>query len=144
MTASMAGQSAFERRLFRRDPSKPKGRLSAKFSVRLAALREGRRPRLPSSQVVEKDDLPLYARGMLRQPLELELAAASRAAATAGLGTVTPELLHLGNHTSARLAPWPLVARIASGPSFDYSDGSIGRELWPLCLRPLTVLNVAD
>lgn len=66
---------------------------------------------------------------MPRQPLEFELAAASKAAATAGLGTVTPELLHLGNHTSARLAPWPIVARIASGPSFDHSDGSIGREL---------------
>lgn len=66
---------------------------------------------------------------MLRQPLDVELAAASKAAARAGLGPVTAELLHLGNHTSARLAPWPIVARIASGPSFDYSDGSIQREL---------------
>lgn len=66
---------------------------------------------------------------MLRQPLELELAAASEAAATAGLGTVTPKLLHLGNHTSVRLIPWPIVARVSSGPSFDYSDGSIEREL---------------
>ena len=66
---------------------------------------------------------------MRRQPFELELAAASKAASTAGLGLVAPELLHLGNHTSARLIPWPIVARISSGPSFDYSDGSIGREL---------------
>lgn len=66
---------------------------------------------------------------MLRLPLELEFAAASAAAGKAGLGLVTPELLHLGNHTTVRLNPWPVAARIASGTSFDFSQGSLGREL---------------
>ena len=66
---------------------------------------------------------------MLRLPLEVEFAAASAAAERAGLGLVTPELLHLGNHTTARLNPWPVIARIASGTSFDFSQGSLGREL---------------
>ena len=66
---------------------------------------------------------------MLRQPLSTELAAAIRTASKAGLGTVTPEVLHLGNHTTVRLRPWPVVARIASGTSFDFSDGSMEREL---------------
>lgn len=66
---------------------------------------------------------------MLRLPLEKELSAACAAAAKAGLGAVTPELLHLGNHTSARLSPWPIVARIASGTSFDFSPRSLRREL---------------
>jgi hypothetical protein len=66
---------------------------------------------------------------MLRQPLKTELSASVVAASKAGLGDVTPEVLHLGNHTSVRLAPWPIVARIASGSSFDFSYGSISREL---------------
>jgi Ser/Thr protein kinase RdoA (MazF antagonist) len=59
----------------------------------------------------------------------MELAAASMAAAKAGLGVVTPEVLHLGNHTTVKLSPWPVVARIASGTSFDFSDNSLAREL---------------
>ena len=71
----------------------------------------------------------LYPGQMLRLPLELELASATEAAAKAGLGYVTPELLHLGNHTSVKLAPWPIVARIASGTSFDFSHEGLAREL---------------
>ena len=66
---------------------------------------------------------------MLRQPLTTELTAAASAAAKAGLGVVTPEVLHLGDHTTVRLAPWPIVARIASGTSFDFSHESLAREL---------------
>jgi hypothetical protein len=66
---------------------------------------------------------------MFRQPLTIELAAATSIAAKAGLGPVTPEVLHLGNHTSVRLSPWPIVARIASGSSFDFSDDGLAREL---------------
>ena len=66
---------------------------------------------------------------MLRQPLTTELTAATSAAAKAGLGVVTPEVLHLGDHTTVRLAPWPIVARIASGTSFDFSHESLAREL---------------
>ena len=66
---------------------------------------------------------------MLRLPLKNELSAASKAAVEAGLGVVEPEVLHLGNHTSARLSPWPIVARIASGTSFDFSHESLAREL---------------
>ena len=66
---------------------------------------------------------------MQRLPLTRELEAAAAAAAEAGLGAVTPELLHLGNHTSVRLRPWPIVARIASGTSFDLSAESINQEL---------------
>ena len=66
---------------------------------------------------------------MLRQPLDTELAAATAIAVKAGLGPVTPEVLHLGNHTSARLNPWPIVARIASGTSFDLGSATLDREL---------------
>jgi phosphotransferase family enzyme len=66
---------------------------------------------------------------MLRLPLRTELAAARAVAGRVGLGVVTPEVLHLGNHTSARLAPWPIVARIASGTSFDFSPGALAREV---------------
>jgi hypothetical protein len=66
---------------------------------------------------------------MLRQPVTTELTAATLVAAKVGLGAVKPEVLHLGNHTSALLRPWPIVARIASGTSFDLSDDGIGREL---------------
>lgn len=66
---------------------------------------------------------------MLRHAVTDELAAAAVVAARAGLGTVRPELLHLGNHTSIRLKPWPIVARVASGTSFDFFDNSIRREL---------------
>jgi Phosphotransferase enzyme family len=66
---------------------------------------------------------------MFRLPLESELAAARDAAAEAGLGAVTPELLHLGNHTTVRLRPWPVVARVASGSSFDFSHHGLAREL---------------
>jgi hypothetical protein len=66
---------------------------------------------------------------MLRQPLKIELRAATLAADKAGLGPVTPEVLHLGNHTTARLWPLPVVARIASGTSFDFSPASLAREL---------------
>jgi aminoglycoside phosphotransferase (APT) family kinase protein len=65
---------------------------------------------------------------MLRLPLETELAAATAAAAKAGLGLVMPNVLHLGNHTTVKLNPWPIVARIASGTSFDFSHGSLARE----------------
>lgn len=66
---------------------------------------------------------------MLRLPLKNELSAAAEAAVAAGLGVVQPEVLHLGNHTSARLSPWPIVARIASGTSFDLFHGCLEREL---------------
>lgn len=66
---------------------------------------------------------------MLRQPLDVELAAAAAVAARVGLGDVTPELIHLGNHTTARLSPWPLVARIASGTTYDPADPGLEREL---------------
>jgi phosphotransferase family enzyme len=66
---------------------------------------------------------------VLRQPLENELAAATAIALKAGMGPVTPEVLHLGNHTTAKLKPWLVVARIASGTSFDLESASIEREL---------------
>jgi hypothetical protein len=70
---------------------------------------------------------------MLRRPLTTELTAATSAAAKAGLGVVTPHVLHLGDHTTVRLAPWPIVARIASGTSFDFSRESLARELAVAC-----------
>lgn len=66
---------------------------------------------------------------MLRLSLDAELAAAAKVAAKVGLGFVEPQLLHLGNHTTVRLAPWPIVARIASGTSFDFSHEGLSREL---------------
>jgi hypothetical protein len=66
---------------------------------------------------------------VLRLPLERELSAATAVAAEAGLGVVRPDVLHLGNHTSVRLSPWPIVARIGSGTSFDFSPGTLAREL---------------
>lgn len=70
---------------------------------------------------------------MLRLSVERELAAAAEVAVEAGLGVVTPEVLHLGNHTSAQLSRWPIVARIASGTSFDFSPESLVRELQIAC-----------
>jgi hypothetical protein len=70
---------------------------------------------------------------MFRQPLTTELTAATSVAAKAELGVVTPEVLHLGDHTTVRLAPWPIVARIASGTSFDFSHESLARELAIAC-----------
>jgi hypothetical protein len=70
---------------------------------------------------------------MLRRPLTTELTAATSAAAKAGLGVVTPDVLHLGDHTTVRLAPWPIVARIASGTSFDFSHENLTRELAIAC-----------
>jgi aminoglycoside phosphotransferase (APT) family kinase protein len=66
---------------------------------------------------------------MLRLSLQAEFAAAQAVAVKAGLGSVTPRLLHLGNHTTVRLAPWPIVGRIASGTSFDFSHEGLTREL---------------
>lgn len=66
---------------------------------------------------------------MLREALETELSATIAVAAKIGLGTVVPKMLHLGNHTTVQLNPWPIVARIASGSSFDLSGESIEREL---------------
>jgi hypothetical protein len=66
---------------------------------------------------------------MQRQPLETELAAAAAVAVKAGMGLVSPELLHVGNHTTALLRPWPVVARIASGTSFDLEGAGIAQEL---------------
>jgi aminoglycoside phosphotransferase (APT) family kinase protein len=70
---------------------------------------------------------------MFNQPLTSELMAATSAAAKAGLGVVTPHMLHLGDHTTVRLAPWPIVARIASGTSFDVSREKLTRELAIAC-----------
>ena len=67
--------------------------------------------------------------GMFRQALKRELRASVLAASKAGLGDVTPEVLHLGNHTTVRLVPLPIVARIASGTSFDFSQDSLTLEL---------------
>ncbi|RST29443.1 aminoglycoside phosphotransferase family protein [Sphingomonas ginkgonis] len=64
-----------------------------------------------------------------RRPLAEELAAARAAGAAAGLAAARPELLHLGHHSSFRLDPWPVVARVASGGSFDGSDAGLAREL---------------
>jgi hypothetical protein len=66
---------------------------------------------------------------MLRLPLETEVEVATLVAAKAGLGSITPEVLHLGNHTTVRLNPLPIVARIASGTSFDFSQEGLAREL---------------
>lgn len=66
---------------------------------------------------------------MFRLSLETELSAAREIALKVGLEGATPELLHVGNHTSVRLAPWPFVARIASGTSFDFSSNGLALEL---------------
>lgn len=61
--------------------------------------------------------------------IEAEIDAAMSAAEKAGLGPVTPELLHVGNHTSVRLSPLPVVARVATGTSFDLSPAAVAHEL---------------
>lgn len=66
---------------------------------------------------------------MLRQPLRTELRVAAAIAAKAGLGAVRPEVLHLGSHTTVRLTPWPIVARIASRASLHDFEHEARREL---------------
>jgi hypothetical protein len=42
---------------------------------------------------------------------------------------VTPEVVHFGNRTTAKLKPWPVVVRLASGTSFELESAVIEREL---------------
>lgn len=65
---------------------------------------------------------------MTRQSLEVEVAAAKAVAAKAGLGAVDPQVLKLAWHTTLRLAPLPIVARIQSGGS-PHAQSDMDREL---------------
>jgi thiamine kinase-like enzyme len=64
-----------------------------------------------------------------RKSVEAELAVAKAIAVQAGLGTIAPELLKLAKHTTVRLAPLPIVARIQSNEPIDRSYANASREL---------------
>ena len=65
---------------------------------------------------------------LFRLTLENEFAAATEAAAEAGLGVVQPEVLHFGNHTSARRClPGQSSRGSRSGSLFVLSHGSVAR-----------------
>src|SRR5438270_13921422 len=66
---------------------------------------------------------------MGRKPIDAELNAAKVVAAKAGLDAVDPEVLRLAKHTTVRLAPHPIVARIRSGGSADDMREGLAREL---------------
>jgi aminoglycoside phosphotransferase (APT) family kinase protein len=66
---------------------------------------------------------------MARESIDAELNAAKAVAAKAGLGAVEPELLRLAKHTTVRLAPHPIVARIRSEGPIEDSAASLAREL---------------
>jgi len=66
---------------------------------------------------------------MGRKSIDAELNAVTAVAAKAGLGAVDPEVLRLAKHTTVRLAPHPIVARIRSaGPADDIRE-NLAREL---------------
>jgi len=65
----------------------------------------------------------------VRKSVETELAAARAVARRAGLGAVEPQILKLAKHTSVRLTPLPIVARIQSNESLDQAHASASREL---------------
>jgi hypothetical protein len=57
------------------------------------------------------------------------VAAAVACARDLGLGRVEPEVLKLAHHTSVRLAPWPIVARVDSSFTVERMVPSMRREL---------------
>ncbi len=65
----------------------------------------------------------------MRKPVEAEIAAARLVAERAGLGAIEPQVLKLAKHTSVRLAPLPIVARIQSSEPIDRAHASASREL---------------
>jgi len=58
-----------------------------------------------------------------------DVAAAVACAAALGLGPVEPEVLKLAHHTSVRLAPWPIVARVDSSGDVERILPFMRREL---------------
>lgn len=66
---------------------------------------------------------------MSRKSLDVELDAATALAQRIGLGSVEPVILKLAKHTTVRLAPHPLVARIQSDESGDCAYSKACREL---------------
>jgi hypothetical protein len=65
----------------------------------------------------------------MRKSLETELAAARTVAARVGLGETQPQILKLAHHTTVRLSPAAVVARIQSAGNFDSDQSSPAREL---------------
>jgi Ser/Thr protein kinase RdoA (MazF antagonist) len=63
----------------------------------------------------------------MRKSLQAELRAAQAVAANAGLGDIQPEILKLAHHTTVRLAPTDVVARIQTRDNAD--DPKLFREL---------------
>ncbi len=58
-----------------------------------------------------------------------DVAAAVACARDLGLGPVEPEVLKLAHHTSVRLAPWPIVARIDSSAPLELILPFMRREI---------------
>jgi len=58
-----------------------------------------------------------------------DVAAAVACAHAVGLGLVEPEVLKLAHHTSVRLAPWPIVARVDSSGDVERILPFMRREL---------------
>ena len=68
---------------------------------------------------------------MERPTLEHDIAAARALARRLGLGAVAPEVLKLAHHTTLRLAPLPIVARVLSAGSFE--------RAWPIMRKEIDV-----
>ena len=66
---------------------------------------------------------------LTRESVEAELAAAKAVAAKIGLGSIEPQILKLAKHTTARLAPLPILARIQSAASPDQAYANASREV---------------
>jgi hypothetical protein len=64
-----------------------------------------------------------------RPPPEEDVAAAAACARDLGLGTVEPVVLKVAHHTSVRLAPHPIVARVDSSAALDRIVPAMRREL---------------
>ena len=62
-------------------------------------------------------------------PWQADVAVASAVARAVGLKRVEPVVLHVSGHTTVRLAPWPIVARVLSAFELERMMPGVRREL---------------
>jgi len=62
-------------------------------------------------------------------PWQADVAVASAVARALGLNGVEPVVLHVSGHTTVRLAPWPIVARVLSTFELESMMPGVRREL---------------
>jgi hypothetical protein len=83
---------------------------------------------LPTARTSEA--FPVEPSALSETPLwQADVAAASAVARDLGLKYVNPVVLHVSSHTTVRLAPWPIVARVLSAFELERMMPGVRREL---------------